>query len=602
MLVGALKKVPGCSPFLYADDTAVLCAGNTLDTARERAQEAADALTKWARDAKMVVSGEKTQLLVLSQQARDADGCFIKVAGKTVKAKETLHLLGITLDRLLHFGPHCRQLRSKTRPRTNQLRQLSGRSWGLDERLLRTVANGYIRGVLEHAAGAWMPATARTNLEVLEVEMLAAGRVITGCPISTPRHAVRAEAGITPVAARRDALAARLLAKAHSLPPEDPLHAVAAATAPKRLKSVTGWRELGKTMWERADISAPIERRIATGPPPWTPTDGVTIRLDVGPMPIGAVAAEKRSAAESHLRALPQCATWAWTDGSATGGVQDGGAGGHIEDPEGHNCEIKRAAGRVCSSYRAEMVALQAAIEYLLEHPTHIDDPIVICSDSQTALATLRGGPAAQTSPLGASIWEGMVALARGGARPLHLQWVPAHCDLEGNEKADALAREAATLPQGDVPVDVRTAYRAAAREARTRAVKEWPDGWYRTLMNDHRPAPITGGTSRETAVEVHQLRAGHWSGSAQYLHRIGKNPSPDCEQCSNKKCAAGKCVICGEEADTPEHILLRCPALMGTRLKHLGNINPRPEEMRSSGVVAALGAAARYLQSREAT
>ena len=519
-----------------------------------------------------------------------------------MEAQETLQLLGITLDRLLHFGPHCRRLRRKVRPRTNHLRQLSGRSWGLDERLLRTVANGYVRGALEHAAAAWMPATAKTNLDVLEVEMLAAGRVITGCPVSTPRHAVRAEAGIAPVAARRDALAARLLAKAHALPPGDPLRAAAEATVPRRLKSVTGWREVGRAVWERSDISLPIEEKRAARPPPWTSTDGITFRLDVGPLPVGAGATERRSAAATHLGALPQCATWTWTDGSATGGVQDGGAGALIVFPDDTTHELREAAGNICSSYRAEMVALRAATGYLLEHPAHAEDPIIICTDSQASLATLRAGPATQSSPLGATIWEHLVALARGGSRPVHLQWVPSHCQLEGNERADAIAREAAALPQLAVPVDARTAFRAASRTTRAETVRGWPDGWYKTLMNNKMPAPLPKDTPRGTAVDVHQLRAGHWSGSAQYLHRIGRNPSPDCPQCGDKECRAGRCVICKEEADTPEHILLNCPALMGVRLRHLGNIHPSTEEIRSSGVVAALGAAARHLQSREAT
>ena len=114
-------------------------------------------------------------------------------------------------------------------------------------------------------------------------------------------------------------------------------------------------------------------------------------------------------------------------------------------------------------------------------------------------------------------------------------------------------------------------------------------------------PQPVAG-LGRAAAVDVHQLRAGHWSGSTQYMHRIGKAPSPDCMQCSSKECPAARCAVCKEEADTPEHILLRCPALMGTRLRHLGNILPSNEDVRSSGVVAALGAAARYLQSRQAT
>ena len=59
---------------------------------------------------------------------------------------------------------------------------------------------------------------------------------------------------------------------------------------------------------------------------------------------------------------------------------------------------------------------------------------------------------------------------------------------------------------------------------------------------------------------------------------------------------------MCREEADTPAHILLRCPALMNTRFRILGTIRPSAEDIRSAEVVAALGAAFRYLQSRTAT
>ena len=81
------------------------------------------------------------------------------MAGETVVAGDQLKLLGVTLDRLLHFGPNCRNLRQRVRPRTAQLRKLTGRDWVLEERQLRTVAMGYVRGALEHAAAAWLPAT-----------------------------------------------------------------------------------------------------------------------------------------------------------------------------------------------------------------------------------------------------------------------------------------------------------------------------------------------------------------------------------------------------------------------------------------------------------
>ncbi|KAF0296693.1 hypothetical protein FJT64_005922 [Amphibalanus amphitrite] len=84
------SRVPGTTAYMYADDTAALCAANDIGTAKERAQQAADTLSAWARAAKMQVAGEKTQALVLSQWSRDAVDCTLRVAGKTVTAGDHL--------------------------------------------------------------------------------------------------------------------------------------------------------------------------------------------------------------------------------------------------------------------------------------------------------------------------------------------------------------------------------------------------------------------------------------------------------------------------------------------------------------------------------
>ena len=69
--------------------------------------------------------------------------------------------------------------------------------------------------------------------------------MVTGCPRSTLSHTVMAEAGLAPVAERRLALAACLLAKARALPEDDSLRRVAEAEVPPRLSTVTGWRSVG---------------------------------------------------------------------------------------------------------------------------------------------------------------------------------------------------------------------------------------------------------------------------------------------------------------------------------------------------------------------
>ncbi|KAF0301101.1 hypothetical protein FJT64_026528 [Amphibalanus amphitrite] len=115
--------------------------------------------------------------------------------------------------------------------------------------------------------------------------------------------------------------------------------------------------------------------------------------------------------------------------------------------------------------------------------------------------------------------------------------------------------------------------------------------------MRDRMPAPLNN-LDRDAAVNVHQLRAGHWGRSEQYLHRIGRRPIPTCQQCNLKACPAARCIVCREGADTPEHVLLRCPCLAGARLRLTGNIHIRPEQLKDGELVAAL--AAGYLRHKE--
>ena len=89
------------------------------------------------------------------------------------------------------------------------------------------------------------------HMEQLERKMRAMARTITARPISTPSHAVMAEADLMSVAAQREALAARFLAKALALPQEDPLRRAAEVTPSVRLKSTGGWRSSGREVSDR---------------------------------------------------------------------------------------------------------------------------------------------------------------------------------------------------------------------------------------------------------------------------------------------------------------------------------------------------------------
>ena len=605
-LIEELRQVPGTEPYMYADDTTTLSRGCSIAIARERAQRAADVMSSWADRWKMKLAGEKTQVLALSQWARDANNMEIKVAGKTVKGASTLKLLGVTFDRLLHFGAHCTELRRKTRPRIAQMQKITGRTWGLREQHLRMVANGYVRGALEHAAGAWLPAASPSHRELIDRELRAAARVVTGCTRSTAPHSLLAEAGMVDAETRSKVLAARLLCRARALPEEDPLRVIAEANPNYRLKTTTGWRGVGRSAL--ASVGAQhlqIEEALRVTIPPWSSTESVHFHLDLGPNARRAAPEEaRRATAEERLQTYPQSATWVWSDGSAEGGVTAGGGGAWVCLPSGEEQVVRAAAGALCSSTRAELVALRAALQQVADLPTPDqgrDQNIIICLDSMAALTLLSAGAATQTTTIGAEVWRLLRGLA-GRGQSVHFQWVPAHCGVTGNERADTLAKEAAALPQDEAAVEPRSIVRAVARRARVEWQQSWPAGLYRSIWPPGRlPGPVSG-EDRERAVTIHQMRAGQWSGSQQFLHKIGRRPTSTCNQCREKACAAGLCMMCREEADTPDHVLMRCPCLARARFLTLGNIHGEPSHLRRDDVVASLAAGYIDFQSRTAT
>ena len=382
----------------------------------------------------------------------------------------------------------------------------------------------YVRGPQEHGAAAWLPA-ASSHVEVLEREVRAAARVITGCLVSTRVHDLLAEAGLPPVSSRRSAVAARFLDKARALPPDDPLRSRADTVVRQRLKSVTGWREVGAAAWSAAGVVSPVHT---------------------------------------------QKGIWVWTDGAADGGVTIGGAGALSVWSNEETCELQAAADAIGSScYKAEMVALCTAVSRLREQLSpDEEDPTVACTDSQAALRRLQSGPSAQTSPLAVTIWNHLLELASDG-RQLHLQWISSHCGIAGNERADELAKAASALPQDDVPVDVTTVYRTAVRSARSQTIDDCLAPGLVPGANEKTPTAAGTSRYRSEAVDVHQMRTGHWSGRAQYLHRIGRRPSIACAECSEVGCIAGRYPTSGEEADTPVNV-----HLIG------GCLNPRPSRL----------------------
>ena len=136
--------------------------------------------------------------------------------------------------------------------------------------------------------------------------------------------------------------------------------------------------------------------------------------------------------------------TWThvFTDGSAENAVRNGGSGAYIRHPDGTTYSLSIPAGDLSSNYRAEVHALKAATELLIEEDCNQQN-IVLLSDSLSALQSLTNGP---TDFRTQQLHNSLRTLSDNNR--VVLQWVPAHVGIAGNETADRLVKAAAKLPQ----------------------------------------------------------------------------------------------------------------------------------------------------------
>lgn len=151
----------------------------------------------------------------------------------------------------------------------------------------------------------------------------------------------------------------------------------------------------------------------------------------------------------------------------------------------------------------------------------------------------------------------------------VHITWVPGHEGVEGNEKADGAAKEAAEgdstplkrripMLEGELPTS--TAALKATRKKQ--AAAEWASSWKESpraskLKRFDRAPPakrvlkLYADLPRRDASLVTQLRTGH-VGLNQYLHRISAVDSSLCVRCHT--------------AETVCHYLLNCQRFVTQR------------------------------------
>lgn len=126
----------------FADDTAFISVGSTLEGARSRAEKGLKIIQKYAEEWKITLNNAKTEVILFGNK-RPAYP-YLRMGSHKLRFGTTVKYLGVTFDRNLSFVRHTRNIKHLTDKRLGQMNNLTKHSRGLNStrrnQLVKTIA------------------------------------------------------------------------------------------------------------------------------------------------------------------------------------------------------------------------------------------------------------------------------------------------------------------------------------------------------------------------------------------------------------------------------------------------------------------------------
>ncbi|KAJ2952392.1 hypothetical protein O0L34_g4679 [Tuta absoluta] len=214
---------------------------------------------------------------------------------------------------------------------------------------------------------------------------------------------------------------------------------------------------------------------------------------------------------------------------------------------------MKLALPKYCTVYQAELLAINRSTRYIIKHNAR---SFGIFSDSMAAIQTVKNP--SSLHPLAVEARDNLKKISSQD-KDVTLFWIKAHAGLEGNERADQLAKEAAQKlkkrPDYDLcPVSF------VRRSIRLDTLERWNNRYQTEKTASITKLFFPSATDAYRIVRkmklgslTTQIMTGH-GGFSEYLNRFKCKESPSC--------ACDPHVL-----ETVPHILFDCPVYALERL-----------------------------------
>ncbi|MEC7530921.1 MAG: reverse transcriptase domain-containing protein, partial [Actinomycetota bacterium] len=433
----------------YADDIALWCSDAGFKSNKAFSKNlisAVERVTSLLTRIGFRVNGAKTQLITFFPRYPKKTEIEPDIGENKVEVKQEIKYLGVIMDRFLNYSTHIKDRVEKASKSLNVLRYLSGKSWGSDPGTLRTIYLCLVRATLGYGQELYDSSSPKILKEADTVQNRAL-RCLTRCPKSTSIGAMEIITSVPPLAVVRQLAIANFWTKIRTIDGH-PLQIEFDTTKDKLARSsedhqpmVTKYKSLLKDL-HMDDVKL---AKIQTIPYPWSVEHP---EVDLGLCPKidkkTTNPVEQKQTTLEYVQTKYPSHLKIYTDGSKLNGKTAIG----IDSKEMNIAKSKRIDDET-SITSAEMYAIQTAVADafgLLENGSTMitkGDKILILTDSKASAQSVLADPERNNrgdvirNILAYCTWLQMKYEVK-----VTLLWIPAHCDITGNERADALAKQ----------------------------------------------------------------------------------------------------------------------------------------------------------------
>ena len=523
---------------LYVDDFLMSFRAKNTITCECQLQCCLNKIEKWCIENGFRFSPSKTVCVHFHRKRGTLPEPDLKLNGDKIKVVKETKFLGVIFDQKLSFIPHMKVLKTRCTKALDIIKVVSNQSWGADKSVLLKLYRSLVRSKLDY--GCVVYGSARpSNLKMLNTVHHQGLRLALGAFRTSPVESLYVEAGELPLEQRRIKLALQYITKLKATPSNPAYNCVFHPDYIQRYERNTKViAPLGirmKNHLEKCNIILDeIYQDDNYNIPPWelcTPTVDLTLH---------STTKNESSKSDYKQRFLErkdfyenQNFTAIYTDGSKSAN--------YVSASVVLSTDILKVNLPDHSSiFTAEAVALKRAAQYIQRQAI---PRAVIYSDSLSCIQSLLNKNVQHPTIL--EIIEILTYLNKVNTEIIFC-WIPGHVGIQGNEKADKIAKQVIDIPTYHVQTPFSDCRPKISKYVESLFQAQWNDCSLNKLheINDKFSTilQIYADNRKDDAI-LTRLRIGHTR--LTHKHYLLNEDFPVCTACD--------CLL------TVKHILIEC-------------------------------------------